>query len=394
MHIVFLLNRYPGIGGIENITTILANLFVNELGYKVSVFSIFSQDRVSINGALEGENVKVVRSNNREIITSTFVEYMCNNPADVLVFQDSYAEIEYLLDYVIKPTRIITVEHNTPDCLLKGYVSHWKTHRWFSFSGLLKKILFPYIYWKIYKHQRDRHRLLVRKSDHYVVLSESFKSHLYSLWKIDDPKIISISNIKNDFGCLVHDNLIYNKKKKVLFVGRLTGQKGIDYLISIWKRIEKKTDEYELVIVGDGEERYKLEEEITRGRLRNVKLEGFRDNVCDYYAESSILFFTSIYEGFGLVLPEAMQFGVIPISFDSYLALNDIICDSHNGFIVKSFDIEAYVHTFMKLISMPEDKINILRKNATKSSEKFSSNIILKQWEKLFDDSYDNSVRK
>jgi glycosyltransferase involved in cell wall biosynthesis len=238
------------------------------------------------------------------------------------------------------------------------------------------------MYLRILIHQRKRHNSLVDRSDQYIVLSESFKELLKEYYSIESDKIIAIPNVKNDFE---QYNLKLNliKRKQVLFVGRLTQQKGINYLIDIWNIIEHRTKEYELIIIGEGEERKTIERKISDFDLRRVKLIGYREDVYKYYNDSSVLFLTSVYEGFGLVLPEAMQFGVVPFAFNSYMALKDIIRDNVDGYTIEPFNIQEYADTFLSFIQKTPEEVLKVRLCAIESSRRFSKDTILSQWKSI-----------
>lgn len=383
MRVLFLLNRYPGIGGIENITSLLARYFKYELGHDIAIFSIVSQSNK--NDELDEIPVTIVGTDDKAIVSDTFHEYIKFFRPDIVIFQDSYAEIEYLFKNLDRSVKLYTVEHNTPDCLLKAYVEHWRHHKWFQIRGLVRKIIFPFVYIKLWFHQKKRHTYLVDRSDKYILLSDSFKHILRKYYRICNDSIIAIPNIKNDFGIRLED--IYkslNKKEKcVVFVGRLTTQKGLDRLLDVWHEIEQINDEYTLKIVGDGEERESLISRIENLGLKRVRLMGYSDNVQDYYRRSSMLFMTSIYEGFGLVLMEAMQFGVIPFVYDTFLSLHDQVIDGENGFIISPFDKSRFVELFCRFIDIDEDAEFKMRCAAVRKSQEFSKHQILKLWSNI-----------
>ena len=392
MKILFLVNRYPGIGGIENMTTLLAGLFKTNLGYETSIFSVQGQHGITVDSSLNVNDVEIANTKKKVLIIMKFETFLRKKSPDIVIFQDSYAEIEYLLNSIHKPTRIFTVEHNTPDCFLKTRINARKSSGW-SISGIIYKLRFLDIYIRTWYANGMRHRKLVQVSDKYILLSESYKKTLKSLWRINNSKIIAIPNIKNDFGFVDTTSILsLQRKKQVLFVGRLDAQKGIKKLIEVWKILEQKVLDWELVIVGDGEERSLLEKEINKLQFKRVRLEGFRTDVADYYRESSAIFMTSIFEGFGLVLPEAMQFGVIPFAYDTFLSLHDIIEDKKDGFIIRAFDAEIYANTFCKFLSMSESEVEQLRKTAIESSLKFSKLCVLSKWKELFETTYESSI--
>ena len=92
---------------------------------------------------------------------------------------------------------------------------------------------------------------------------------------------------------------------------------------------------------------------------------------------------TSAYEGWGITLTEAQQMGVVPIAFDSYSSLHDIIEDGKNGVTVNNNDFEEYVEKLLWLMDHEEDRCGMARE-AIVSSRRFSLEVILDRWENLF----------
>ena len=91
---------------------------------------------------------------------------------------------------------------------------------------------------------------------------------------------------------------------------------------------------------------------------------------------------TSNHEGWGLVLTEAMQFGCIPVAFDSFESIHEIIRDGENGLLVKPFHVYMYANKIFKLANSPI--IQEYRKNALNSMEKLIPSNIINQWMTLF----------
>ena len=173
------------------------------------------------------------------------------------------------------------------------------------------------------------------------------------------------------------------KKKQILYVGRIEfGLKRFDRALNIWSKIEKKYPEWQFVVLGDGGYR-KLFEQIARKRgLERIVFEGFKDPV-PYYRDSEIICLTSSSEGFANVLVEAQNYGCIPIAFDSYSALKDIISDGHNGYVIQSFKNTVFANKVQELINDPTTRKE-MQDNAKRYSEKFDIKLIADQWEKLF----------
>lgn len=126
----------------------------------------------------------------------------------------------------------------------------------------------------------------------------------------------------------------------------------------------------------------KLYEHIIRNEhIPDVTLEG-RQNPVPYYKEASIFLMTSKSESWGLTLTEAQQMGVVPIAFDTYASLREIITDGENGVIINESDVDGYVCRMKELMSD-----NMLRqrmaRQAVISTQRFSQERIAEMWWKL-----------
>ena len=175
----------------------------------------------------------------------------------------------------------------------------------------------------------------------------------------------------------------YRAKKTVLAVGRLTRQKGFDMLLKSWKPVEKKHPDWNLRIVGDGEEKDNLLEEADRLGLKNVEFAGQTKDVERYYQNADFFVLSSRNEGFAMVVLEAMGHGLPVVAFDCKAGVRETVADGFNGYLVPLGNIKALARRMDKLIS-DEDKCRDFGKNAMMTSNLFRPSKILDEWEKLF----------
>lgn len=133
--------------------------------------------------------------------------------------------------------------------------------------------------------------------------------------------------------------------------------------------------------------RGELEENVTHyiksNKLQNVVLEGFQTDTTQFYDSASILCMTSIFEGWGLVLVEAMSRGCIPIAFQSFKSVTEIIDNNENGILISPFNQNEYIDNLKSLMN-DKAKRNRMSINAIEKSKKFSIENIGAKWEKLF----------
>ena len=140
------------------------------------------------------------------------------------------------------------------------------------------------------------------------------------------------------------------KKKNIISVGRLSKEKGFADLIEIFSNIE--SEDWTLTIVGDGDEKEKLEALIKDNNLEGkVILTGFlnKEELYKLYENSSLYIMTSFEESFGLVLVEASSFGLPLIAFDSAIGAKEII--QENGILVSNRDKSVMIKKIKKLMN-------------------------------------------
>lgn len=172
--------------------------------------------------------------------------------------------------------------------------------------------------------------------------------------------------------------------KIALNVGRYTADKRQADLIRIWSKIPDKNG-WQLWIVGKGEEEDNLRDLINELDVcDSVKLIGHTSTIADIYKQASLFLFSSWMEGFGMVLLEAMAFGIPCISYDCPSGPRDIVIDGYNGYLINNDDQESFQSAVDKVIHMPTDQIRQLGDNAFKTVRKWDNDDIADQWDRLF----------
>lgn len=176
----------------------------------------------------------------------------------------------------------------------------------------------------------------------------------------------------------------YNNNNYIIAVGRLSIEKDFISLIKAWNLVQRECPTWKLKIVGEGPERNNLEEEIKRLNLGNsVVLTGYSNNIKKEMAESSIFVLTSLYEGFGLVLLEAMACGLPSVAFACQFGPKDIITDEKNGLLIYNRDIKSLSEKLIYLIQHLDVRKE-MSNQALKRVDDFSINNIIDQWMQLF----------
>ncbi len=200
-------------------------------------------------------------------------------------------------------------------------------------------------------------------------------------WKKINPHVQVIPNVVhlNDTGrfsdCC---------SKSAIFVGRYSYQKDYPSLLKIWDLVNQRYPDWQLHIFGGyGGQKDRLLSVINQQET-NIVIHQPTTSIHEEYLNSSMLLMTSLYEPFGLVLPEAMSCGLPVVSFDCPYGPADIISDGVDGFLIKNRNIQDYVDKVCLLIENEELRHKIGQAGVL-SSRKFEVNIIMPQWKELFE---------
>ena len=194
-------------------------------------------------------------------------------------------------------------------------------------------------------------------------------------------QIMTIPNFSN-----MHMHNVYDyRKKRVITIGRLFKEKGFDRLLDIWKKINEKHPDWQLDIYGDGIMKEYLEHKIKSDKIINATLRGITNNISKELSNSSICVATSYFEGFSLVLLEAIKHGIPCIAFDCPYGPRTIIEDGKNGFLIENGNISLYVEKLCTLIEC-EQLRQQFSKASIERSKFFDTANIMSQWKKLFED--------
>ena len=234
-----------------------------------------------------------------------------------------------------------------------------------------------------YKNTKEENLVyckLIEHSSKLVLLSPTFIPTLAKLLNLNDAQLKKVTAISNPIE--IQEHKITKKKKRVLWCGRVEyGIKRVDRIFDIWKTVAPRHNDWELHIMGSGNIEY-FKNIVKHYNIPNVHFTGFC-NPYEYYKDSSILCMTSSTEGWGMVLVEAQMFGCIPIAYNSYSSLTEIITDDINGYTIPAFNKKKFAERLEWLMDK-EDERNKMIEECQKSVKKFDVSIIAQQWLSLF----------
>jgi glycosyltransferase involved in cell wall biosynthesis len=173
------------------------------------------------------------------------------------------------------------------------------------------------------------------------------------------------------------------KSNIVMAAGRYSYQKGFDMLIKAWNMVVKECPGWELRIYGEGNDK-ELKQLIEKHELeQSCFLLPPVSNIEEKYAESSIFVLSSRYEGFGMVLCEAMTCGVPAVSFDCKCGPKDIINHGKDGLLAECCNIDALAQSVI-VLAKDQVKREQMGRDALVNSKRFSQANIMGIWNDLF----------
>lgn len=376
---VSILSLHLGYGGIEKAIVSLANLlckrYIVEIAvcYKMYEKSVFELD----------ERVKVVYLNDDDIIPNhydlknAFRNYNIKN-----IFKEGIFSLK-VLKYRKKNT-ISYIKNCTSDIIIS---TRDIFNEWLSLYGKDSCLKIGWEHNHYHGNYKYAQRIIrsAKKLDYLVLVSSALE------------KFYSDKMKKYKCLCVYIPNYIENmpksaskiNDKRLISVGRLSPEKGFIDLLNVFNLFHKEHSDWKLDIVGDGKEKEKLIDYVKKHNLEeSVTLHGFQGEkyISKLMNRSSIYVMTSYTESFGIVLIEAMSHGIPCIAFDSAEGANEIIESGYNGYLIKNRNFEAMVKKIEDLVDNKDERVRI-GKNAKKSIEKYSSDVVGEEWFTLIEES-------
>lgn len=233
-----------------------------------------------------------------------------------------------------------------------------------------------------FKHERLFRKLFPFWGDKIIAISESVRGHLINDFHIDEKKITVVYNgIELDRFLRKNGKIDQNMRDKMSLdrdltivgaIGRLSSVKGYIYLIKAFKKVAEKNKNARLLLVGEGDEKPKLEKEVKEAGLTNkVIFESKKMATEDYLSVMDIFCQPSIKEGLGLALIEAMASGRACIG-SNVGGIPEIIDDEIDGILVPPENPEALAEAITRLLSDAELKQTFSTRAPQKAQTKFS----------------------
>lgn len=362
MNVLYITNGISGAGGLERVLSIKASYLADYFNYRVTILTIndggtslfyeFSNKINFYNINVNGKSVNYFLSYRKGIKTA--IREL--QPDLISVCDDGLKGLLFPVLFGRKTPAI--------------YERHASVSLNFS-SDLNRSIITKF---KNYLS----HKLMLfgaRQFNEFVVLTNGNKLD----WKGVKAKVIPNPNpFEVDY------SLVPNKDRTVLAVGSQTYNKGYDRLLKVWEIVHKKHPSWMLKVYGKKNKHLGLEREVERLQLNNhVVFENPINDIKCEYIKASIFVLSSRSEGFGMVLIEAMEFGLPCVSFNCPHGPSDIITEGQDGFLIQNGDVEAFARAIMKLIENEELRIEMGEK-AKENVQRYNPDAIMAVWHNLF----------
>lgn len=356
-HVGFLIMDIANGGGTERVTSVLANELVKR-NYKVSIISCqggqaakFPLDKNIVLYSLHGE-VKKISAFRRWSSFKMIKKYVCENRIDLMIAVDVALYLYLLPLQIMGKCKNIAWEHFNLSINTNRLA---RISRWFA----------------------------AQTADCIVVLTDNDKKNYFE-------HFTNIKKLERIYNPITTQNKAKSglKCKKVVAVGRLTEQKGFDILIEIWAKIENMVPEWELNIYGKGPLENDLKKRIQYLELERVNLGGYVENIEKVFLDASIFVLSSRYEGFVLVLLEALSKGLPCVCFNCKEGPSEVIIDGENGFLIENGNIDGFAQRLLLLMENQE-LLKSISENTEKGLEKFKPEVIFEEWVKLLDNLFE-----
>lgn len=371
-------------GGMERVLTIKANYFAEVLRYDIYVILTDGKDKQPYYQLSPKIHVINLDINFDELWNKSFIKKIRIYLSKQRIYKKKLKECLFNIKPDITVSmlrREINFINSIKDGSIKIGEIHVNKDNFRDFSEERKNKSIKKIISKIWTYQLIRE---LKRLDRFITLSYEDKAKWVELNNIE-----VINNPLPFFPGKVSDC----NNNEVIAVGRYVYQKGFDLLIEAWKIISDKHPDWKLNIYGEGDRKEYIEQLNELNIKQSCFLNIASNNIMNKFCSSSIFVLSSRYEGFGMVITEAMACGIPTVSFACPCGPKDIIKDNIDGFLVENGNIKDLADKICYLIEH-ENIRKEMGKSARISVERFKIENIAIQWKNLFESLIDKNSKK
>jgi glycosyltransferase involved in cell wall biosynthesis len=367
-------------GGVEMAISLLANAFVRR-GYDVNILSVYNlgEPAYKLDKRIKVSYLTEVIPNREAFLKAKeekkFIRMMQEGIKAIKILYLKYKSMRKAITSIKEGVIIST--RNEHSILLSKYGQ----------DNVLKIAQLHHDHNFKKKYIKD-FREKYTKIDYFVLLTEQLKEEIETF----------IKEKNTDMKCVVIPNFLdvnefseknFEKEKTVIAIGRLHPVKGFDRMLRIWEKISKKHPEWQLKILGGGEEEEKLKMLVKELHIeKSVNMMGMcnHDIVIEELEKASLYMMTSYSEAFPFVLIEAMMAEVPVVAFDVRVGPKAIIQDGENGYLIEDKEEEKFIETMEYIMSHEKERV-IMRKKCVKKAEELCEDVVMEKWVSLIENS-------
>lgn len=354
----------PSRGGVQRVSYSLYDYFESHGISCYFAYYLVGYDKIS-----EDKKLFFSPDGNKKYLLSIFGEFISKNKIDVVILQGIHnGRLLSVLNSLRNKhhCKLIYCLHQTPD-----YYKYYKEG--FRPKQFIKRLITG----KTYMQRAELRAYKI--VDKYILLSKSYVPYFKKLFGISES--YKLDYLENPLP-FKDKGKKYAKDKTVLIVSRFSEvQKNIKSALRIWKKVENVAVEegWFLEVAGYGDDETMLLEYASALGLKNYKFIGKTNNPLLLYERSSIFVMTSFFEGLPMTILESQSMGCVPIAFNSFKSLPDIIENEVNGFIVPAFDEEKFAYYLLKIMNNEPLRIKMAIA-ARETSVRFNIQNVGKKW--------------
>lgn len=371
---VTILALHLGYGGIEKSIVALANLLADDYEVEIiSSYQLFEKPAFDIDPRVEVRYLITKYKPNREAWKSSI-----KHLRPISFVKESFNSVMTLA--LRRSTMIRAIENCHSDIIIS---TRDLFNTWLGTYGRKScyKIGWEHNHYHGDMSYADKVTKSAKNLDALVLVSDSLRKFYKKQLADTKCKCFYIPNMLDS----VPDQLSKLNEKRLISVGRLSREKGYEDLLDVFKLIHQEEPSWRLDIIGDGAQKNLLGDRIFNEGLKEcVTLHGFQDKafINNLLSKSSIYLMTSVTESFGIVLIEAMSYGLPCVAFDSAEGATELIQDGVNGYLISYRNKEEYAKKVVELIRNKKLRTK-LGSAGRKTSLNYTGDKVKRDWIKL-----------
>ncbi|MDR2955181.1 MAG: glycosyltransferase family 4 protein [Prevotella sp.] len=350
MKLLYITNGITGIGGLERVLSVKASYFADNMNYDICIVSLNEEGKESFYEFSPKISFRTIKVGRNKLKYLSGIRRIVNEFApDVISVCDDGIKGFVVPLCILGKAKIVYERHISKEMFTGGLPPNLKQRIFFMLMDMSCQ----------FYHK-------------FVVLTNDNKLQ----WKSRNVEVIP-----NPLS-FYPDSVSSLNKKRIIAVGKISVQKGYDRLLEVWKLIRHKYPDWTIDIYGAGY--FPVNGEFS-GDSKNVSIQINKPvkNIKDEYLSSSIYVLPSRFEGFGMVLVEAMACGIPCVAFDCPCGPRDIIRDGEDGFLVENGNIEQFTERLSLLIENEKIRKKMGEK-ARHNVQRYNVDVIARQWDRLF----------